>query len=89
MPFSIGDTVMFVILLGFSLLSIMKYHKSKQQKYILFLLVCICGIFNRNNMIYINGIEINNTIYVEIFTYIILATIVIFGYKLYKKKELF
>ncbi|RDY27825.1 hypothetical protein CHL78_007405 [Romboutsia weinsteinii] len=80
---------MFLILLVFSLFFIKKYYKSKHKKYLLFLLFCVCGIFNRNNMIYINGIEINNTIYVEIFTYIILATIVIFGYKLYKKKELF
>ncbi|MGX4600025.1 hypothetical protein JNUCC81_10235 [Faecalimicrobium sp. JNUCC 81] len=40
-------------------------------------------------MISINGTEINNTIYIEIFRFIILVTIIILGYKLYKKKELF
>ncbi|MGL5439749.1 MAG: hypothetical protein ACRDA4_05095 [Filifactoraceae bacterium] len=89
MQFSVGDIGMLMILLAVSLFSIIKYHKSKQQKYILLLLTCICGLFNRNNMIYVNGIEINHTIYAEIFTYMMLATIAIFGYKLYKKKELF
>jgi hypothetical protein len=88
MQFSIENIVVFVILLVLSLSFVVKYHTSKKPKYILFLLVCICGIFNRNNMIYINGIEINNTIYVEFFVYVILTTIVILGYKLYKKKEL-
>ncbi|WP_195941021.1 hypothetical protein [Romboutsia sp. 1001713B170131_170501_G6] len=88
MNFSIGDIVAFLILFGFGLYFIKQYYKSKRKKYLLFLLVCTCGIFNRNNIIYINGIEINNTIYVEIFRYMILSAIVIFGYKLYKRKEL-
>ncbi|WP_297637635.1 hypothetical protein [uncultured Clostridium sp.] len=89
MNFSVGDIVMFLILFGVSLFSIVKYYKSKKQKYILFLLICIYGLFNRNNMIYITGIEINNTIYIEIFRFVLVITIVAFGYNLYKKKKLF
>lgn len=89
MQFSIGDVVAFSILLVFGLFCAIKYHKLKRGKYLLFLLACICGVFNRNNMIYINGVEINNTMYIETFKYLILATITIVGYKSYKKKELF
>lgn len=89
MHFSVGDIVMFLILLGVSLFSIVKYCKLKKQKYILFLLICIHGLFNKNNMIYITRIEINNTIYIEVFRFIILILIITFGYNLYKKKELF
>lgn len=89
MQFSIGDIVMFLTILGFGLYSTKQYYKSKHKKYLLFLLVCIYGIFNRNHMISINGVEINNTIYVEMFRYIIVVPMIILGYKLYKRKELF
>ncbi|MEG2985031.1 MAG: hypothetical protein RR835_10040 [Peptostreptococcaceae bacterium] len=89
MQFSIGDIVMFLTILGLGLYSAKQYYKSKHKKYLLFLLVCIYGIFNRNSMISINRVEINNTIYVEIFRYIIVVPIIILGYKLYKRKELF
>lgn len=83
------DIGMFLIFLGLGLYSVKQYSKSNHQKYILFLMGCIYGIFNRNYMISINGTEINNTIYVEIFRYIILVPMTVLGYKLYKKKELF
>lgn len=89
MQFSVGDIVMFLMILGLGLYFTRQYYKSKHKKYLLCLLACIYGIFNRNYMISINGIEINNTIYVQIFRCIIVAAIIILGYKLYKEKELF
>ena len=89
MQFSIGDIGMFLIWLVSGLYFTKQYYKSKYKKYLLYLLVCIYGILNRNYMISINGTEINNTIYIEIFRYIILVPITILGYKLYKKKEIF
>lgn len=40
-------------------------------------------------MISINGIEINNTMHIEILRYIMLVPMAIFLYKLYKEKELY
>ena len=89
MQFSISDIGMFFILLLSGFYCVKQYYKSKYKKYLLYLLVCIYGLFNRRYMISINGTEINNTIYIETLRYIILVPITILGYKLYKRKELF
>ena len=89
MQFSIGDIGLFLILLAFALYSIKQYHKLKYKKYLLYLLACIYGMLNRKYMISINGIEINNTIYIEILRYVMLVPMTILLYKLYKEKELY